>query len=277
MGIRQHRPERSGPAEKWPTRVTTDRAPARDEPLQEHLAGVEFARVRLGFEPDEVQAGLLAAEHHRLILNCTRQWGKSTVTAAKAVHRACSRAGSLTIVVSPSERQSAEFVRKAAEFVRRTGVKPRGDGDNAVSLMLPNGSRIVGLPGTESTTRGYSAVSLLIVDEASRVADEQYMALKPMLATVDGDLWLVSTPWVKRGFFWEVWTGGGAEWERVKVAATECSRIPAHFLEAQRREMGELWFRREFLCEFEDGEGTLFDRELLMAAINPKIRPLFEG
>ena len=52
------------------------------------------------------------------------------------------------LVVSPSARQSGEFVRKAAGFVRRLGIRARGDGDNEISLLFPNGSRIVGLPGT---------------------------------------------------------------------------------------------------------------------------------
>ena len=107
----------------------------------------------------------------RVMLNCTRQWGKSTMTAAKAVQRAQSRAGSLTLVVSPSARQSGEFLRKAKAIVRRLGMRPRGDGDNEISLLFPNGSRIVGLPGNEATMRGFSAVSLLLVDEAARVDD----------------------------------------------------------------------------------------------------------
>ena len=104
---------------------------------------------------------MLASDAKRGILNCSRQWGKSTVTAAKAIHRAYTRPGALVLVASPSERQSAEFLRKASELVRRLGIKPRRDGDNAISLSFPNGSRIVGLPGTEATVRGFSAVSLL--------------------------------------------------------------------------------------------------------------------
>ncbi len=82
-------------------------------------------------------------------------------------------------------------------------MKRRGDGDNAISLVLPNGTRIVGLPGTEGTVRGFSAVSLLLIDEAARVQDAMYKALRPMLAVGDGDLWLMSTPYGKRGFFYE--------------------------------------------------------------------------
>src|ERR1035437_11088243 len=93
-----------------------------------------------------------------------------------------------------------------------------------MSLVMPNGSRIVGLPGTEPTIRGFSAVSLLLVDEASRVSDEAYLAVRPALATSDGALWLMSTPWGKRGFFYEAGTNGGPEWERILAPATECAR-----------------------------------------------------
>ena len=88
----------------------------------------------------------VAAGGKRGILNCSRQWGKSTVAAAKAVHRAYWESGSQTLLLTPSGRQSGEFIRKAKEFVRRLGIPVKGDGDNKASIAFPNGSRIVGLP-----------------------------------------------------------------------------------------------------------------------------------
>jgi hypothetical protein len=117
-----------------------------------------WAAAKLGFPADPAQARVLRTASRRVILNCTRQWGKSTVTAAKAVHAAVTRAESLTVVVSPSARQSGEFVRKAEGFVRQLGMRVRGDGANEISLVFDNGSRIVGLPGSEDTVRGFSAV-----------------------------------------------------------------------------------------------------------------------
>src|SRR6266851_8183678 len=105
---------------------------------------VAFAREKLGFDPDEKQMAMLRGGK-RGILNCSRQWGKSTVAAAKAVHRAYSEPGSLTLLLTPSGRQSG-FIRKAKEFVRRLGIPVKGDGDNKASIAFPNGSRIVGLP-----------------------------------------------------------------------------------------------------------------------------------
>ena len=172
---------------------------------------VTFARERLGFEPDEQQSRMLLSGAKQGILNCTRQWGKSTTAAVKAVHRAYTRPGSLVLVASPSERQSAGLVRKAAGMLRSLKIRPRGDGDNSISLLLPNESRIVGVPGREGTVRGYSSVSLMLIDEAARVEEEMYRALTPMLAVGGGDLWIMSTPCGKRGFFYEAWEYGGDE------------------------------------------------------------------
>ena len=243
-------------------------------PVRESVPAAEWVRERLGLAVDPVQARVLCTGKRRGVLNCSRQWGKSTVTAAKAVHQAQTEAGSLTLGVSPSARQSGEFLRKASAFVRMLKIAVKVDGDNEMSLAMPNGSRIVGLPGTEPTIRGFSAVSLLLVDEASRVSDDAYLAVRPALATSDGALWLMGTPWGKRGFFYETWTNGGPEWERILAPATECPRIRASFLEEERRTMGERWFRREYLCEFEDSVSSVFGRELVERAITELVEPL---
>jgi hypothetical protein len=122
----------------------------------------EFARSRLKFKPDERQSEVLRSTARRGILNCTRQWGKSTVAAAKAVHRAFTQAKSLVLVASPTDRQSAELIRKAAEMTAALGIRPRGDGNNETSLLFPNGSRIVGLPGTEATDLPRFSLPVLI-------------------------------------------------------------------------------------------------------------------
>jgi hypothetical protein len=229
---------------------------------------------RLGFVPDAVQARVLDTQTRRGMLNCTRQWGKSTLTAAKAVHHAFTQAGSLVIVVSPSSRQSSEFVRKASGFIEKLGIRVKGDGDNEISLELPNRSRIIGLPGSEATIRGFSAVSLLLVDEAARVSDDLYMAIRPMLAVSGGELWLMSTPFGKRGFFWETWERGGKEWQRIRVTAAECPRIPAAFLREERKTLGDRWFRQEYGCEFMDAMSGVFDLDLVERAMSDRFGAL---
>ena len=238
------------------------------------MNGVDFARRRLGFDPDAKQGLMLEKRVRRGLLNCSQQWGKSTVAAAKAVHQAESMPQSLVVVLSPGARQSAELLRKAGVFVERLGIRPKGDGDNEMSLLFPNGSRIVGLPGREGTVRGFSAVSLMLIDEAARVPDDLYRAVRPMLAVGGGDLWLMSTPCGQRGFFYEEWTSGGEKWERVAVTGAECSRIDKDFLEEERVKQGDRSFRQEYCCEFTDADESLFDSDVIRVAITDKVRPL---
>jgi hypothetical protein len=238
------------------------------------LNAVEFAREKLGFEADERQAEVLLSESKRGILNCSRQWGKSTVAAAKAVYRAYTKAECLVLVASPSGRQSRLFVRKAAGMMRKLGMTPRRDGDNSISILFPNGSRIVGVPGNEETIRGYSGVSMLLVDEAARVSDEMFTALRPMLAVEHGDLWLMSTPKGRSGFFYDAWEHGGSGWHRVQARATECGRIGAVFLEEQRGSMDSAEFRQEYMTEFVDDGSEMFDREVVEAALDSEERGL---
>jgi hypothetical protein len=115
---------------------------------------------------------------------------------------------------------------------------------------------------------------LLLVDEASRVSDGLYVAVRPMLAVSGGTLWLMSTPRGKRGFFYETWQDGGAEWERVRVTAEECPRIPREFLEEERRTLGEPAYQQEYGCAFTDSVTAVFDRDLVERAITDAFAPL---
>ncbi|MBM3734461.1 MAG: hypothetical protein FJW39_01635 [Acidobacteria bacterium] len=236
--------------------------------LSHHLDPVAFTSTVLGLQPDPVQARILRAPDTRILLNCTRQWGKSTIVAALTVHHlCCAPAGSLVVIVSPSQRQSAEMLRKIAGFLRRAGLSPKPDGANRYSLLMLNQSRAVALPGKENTIRGFSAPSLVVVDEAALVPDAVYSAVRPMLAaSATGRMILLSTPRGRRGFFYDEWTGG-QPWLRISVPATDCQRISKQFLDEERNSLGDWSFRQEYLCEFMDTRSQLFSPELLSRAL----------
>ena len=119
--------------------------------------------------------------------------------------------------------------------------------------------------------RGFSAVSLILIDEASRVCDDLYQALRPMLAVGNGDLWLMSTPCGQRGFFYEAWKDDATDWMRVSVPATECERISPEFLDEERRHVPAATFEQEYMCCF-TGDGTeYFDRQLVEDALDESI------
>ena len=151
---------------------------------------VSFARRRLRFEPKADQEQLLAATNRYVILNCHRQWGKTTVTAVRAVHRAATYRNQTIVIISPTLRQSRMLANRCREFAGELGCELGTDGTNAQSIVFPNGSVILPLPAHPDRVRGFTA-DLLIVDEAARVPDEVFVAATPMLATTDGGLWLL--------------------------------------------------------------------------------------
>ena len=169
------------------------------------------------------------------------------MTAIRVAHHVLFQPGAMVVVAGPAERQSGELLAKVAGFLRRLGIRWKRDGLNEHSMVLENGSRLVAVPGREAYIRGFSAVTFLIIDEASKAPDSLYAALTPMLATTDGMLWLMGTPFGQAGFFYEEWVQGGAHWLRMSVAATECGRIGEEFLARERVSKGEDLFRQEYL------------------------------
>src|SRR5215217_2848125 len=245
------------------------------EDLKLGLDRVAFARA-LELDPDAWQRELLRSTSDRVLLNCSRQSGKSTMTVVIALHRALYHPGSLILCLAPALRQSQELFSKLAGFYRDLGRPVSPIAERKLGLELENGSRVVTLPGTEKTIRGYSGAALLIVDEAARVDDGLYYALRPMLAVSKGRLMMLSTPAGRRGVFFEEWTEG-IGWERYEVSVNRVPRISERFLKEERRALPARIFRQEYECSFEETDDQVFSYEDVTAAISDEVAPLFGG
>lgn len=239
------------------------------------LDPVAFSR-HIGIDPDPWQAEVLKYDGDRLLLNCCRQAGKSTTTATKALHTAVYRPKSLILVASPTQRQSQELFRKIRDGVNAMKEPPNLLEDNKLSMTLANYSRIVSLPGDQATVRGYSGVTMILEDEAAQISDEFHAAIMPMLIINKGQLISMSTPFGKRGFFFDEWTNGSDDWKRIQVTAHECPRMTPEQLEQQRRSMGDMFYRQEFECQFVDTVEQTFSYESIQRAFTDDIKPLFQ-
>jgi hypothetical protein len=211
-----------------------------------------------GLEADRWQCELLRSSAARILLNCSRQAGKSTVVAALALHTALFSSGSLVLLLSKAQRQSCELFRKVMDFYWHLGEIVPAARSSLLSLELANGSRIVSLPGNEANIRSFSGVRLLIIDEAARVPDALYKAVRPMLAVSRGRLICLSTPFGQRGFFHEAWRAGSPHWLRFEIPAQQVSRISPAFLDEELRTLGRSWFDQEYGCSFQALEGLVY-------------------
>jgi hypothetical protein len=218
----------------------------------------DLARQLVSFPLDPVQLEILRSPAQYIALCCHRQWGKTQCSALKAVHLALRQPGAEIILVAPSLRQSGALLR--AMF-----------GLNRLSMLLPNGSRIVAIPNSSDTVRGFSNVSLVIIDEAAYVRDETYRAVFPFLAASNGKLLLLSTPYGQHGFFYRAVHEPENNFVRYLVRASESGRLTPDFLAMARLELGDS-YAQEFECSFTMGDEQIFDRSLIDQALDPIIQ-----
>ena len=226
-----------------------------------------------GLAADPWQQGALRSEAKKALWLVSRQGGKSTTAAARALGKALYEPPAL-LLLSPSLRQSQELFRKVNELRRDLEGAPKPSAESALRCEFSNGSRIVSLPGTESTIRGFSGVDLLLLDEAARIDDELIAAVRPMLATKNGAMVALTTPAGKRGWFYDVWSEPG-DWEKVEVSAPECPRISPEWLEAERHEMAAWQFEQEYFVKFHDPDEAVFGLGLIRGAVSPEVSAIW--
>jgi hypothetical protein len=214
-----------------------------------------FAEHVLGIQLDPWQAKALRSKSDQIIMNVHRQAGKSTIAAIMALHDSLYRPRSTTLVVSRSQRQSRELFKKIVDMRSRIEWLEDPLYSTTTSMDLTNGNRIISVPGSEETIRGYSAVTLLLIDEAARVSDDLYHSVRPMLAVSRGRVVLMSTPFGKRGFFYTERNTPG--WDVYEAKGSECPRLDPTFL-ARERERSDWWYRQEYECEFVETDDQLF-------------------
>ncbi len=243
------------------------------------LDRVAFAREAFRFlpygdRPDPWQEDLLRSTSKRLLLNCSRQSGKTTVVAALALHKAMYSPGSFSLIFAPTQDQSTEFFARVAELSYGLGLDTVApEAMRKTGMDLKNGSRIEARPGSERSARGRTA-DLLVIDEAARVVDGLYQAIRPMLAVTQGTLIVLSTPDGRRGFFYHEWTKGEG-WDRYSVTAEECPRITPEFLEEERMKLPPWIYRQEYELSFEETEDSVFTTEMVERAVSAEVKPLF--
>jgi hypothetical protein len=249
--------------------------PSLPNPDVAPISALALAR-SVGIEPDPWQCIALESPARKLLFCCCRQSGKSTTAALLAVHEAISVPSALVLCLAPSLRQSGELFRTTLRLLKGVEDHPEIVMESALRLELENGSRIIALPGSESTTRGYAAATLVVIDEASRVPDSLIAAVRPTLATTNGRLIALSTPAGKRGWFYLEFVDG-IGWERSSIVASDCTRISQEFLEDERRMLGPRLFAQEYECEFFDPETAVFSSELIERALCPDLLPLWSA
>jgi len=183
---------------------------------------------------------------------------------------------STSLVLAPTQKQSAEFVRHLRKHLLKAG--ERLAVDNTFAVEIENGSRCLALPGQDDA--GIRGLTIsggdLVIDEAARVDDRLYDAARPMLIRYarTARLMLLSTAWAKDGFFYRVWSEGDTrDWIKIEAKVSECRHIPPEEVERERRAMPANAFAREYLNQFDSLETRFFSPDAIVAAFGGVMGP----
>ena len=242
--------------------------------FREALDPVAFARGR-GFIAEPWQSKLLRSTARRIVVPCSRQVGKTETTSYKSLHGALNNPGRDVLIISPSQRQSIEMLLRIKSIYRGMRAAPRLVKDNDSEMVLHNASRVISLPGTEGTVRGFANVKLLVIDEAARVDDEVFASVLPMVGS-DGQILALSTPWGQRGWFYELAEEAPRNgWEKHRVTVYDSGQWSPERIAEVRASVGKFVFASDYEALFQDTDDQLFSTEDVRRAFTSDVQPLF--
>jgi hypothetical protein len=217
-----------------------------------------------------------------------RQSGKTRIASALAVYEAISAqqdpGGGETycLLVAQDHRAAlrALFSYVTSTFDASEMLQSAVSDQTRDTITLESGSRIAAYPCRAPAVRGLRA-RIVVCDEIAfyrssdgyDVGTEMLRALRPTLATTDGKLVMISSPYGQAGVLWEMHRKHyGRNESPVLVwqadAPSMNPTLPAHYLDQMKEDDPEA-YRSEVLGEFRAGVATLFDPEILDDAVIP--------
>ena len=219
-----------------------------------------FVEKVLDVEPFEYQKKVLDSNHDRHAIAAGRQVGKTTMMAWMAIHEFTMYNNRRIILVSRSNRQSLNFMKKLKAEISEWIENPDDYGleyESKSKIEGKNGSWIEALPPVEETIRGYTADSIY-VDEAAFLGNKLFTSiLSPMLATTNGNFVIASTAWGQEGYFYDK-VKEDDYWDSYQFSSIESPIIEPRQIEEWQRDMTEMEYDREIMARFSDKENAFF-------------------
>jgi phage FluMu gp28-like protein len=240
---------------------------------------VKLVESLFGFTPKEYQASLLEDSGKRIVVRWSRQAGKTTCTALRAIWFALTHPKTLTLIVAPSLRQSIIMSDRIQDFLMGMSKEKRSglvDKMQRTTVRFKNGSRIVALPNSPQLLRGYTA-NQVIADEAGFFREDKlvfYNVLYPMLSTTDGALIASSTPWSKDSVFYRMCQS--PEFSKHVTTCEDVVRsglIKQGFIDEMRAQLPFERFQREFMAEFVEDADAWLSQSLIVSCIDGNLQP----
>lgn len=226
----------------------------------------------VGFHPYAHQRAVIDAigkskcSYKTVVVKSSRQKGKSFMIANILLYFALNWNKTKNICVSPTLKQAKNIYKTIMDAIEKTGiVKSSNATDLEITFINRSNIRFLSAEMGESL-RGYTVTGILCIDECCYISDEVFNTIKPWVDYNKSPILMVSTPYVKEGFFWQYYNYGlegvnkviTVDWCDPKFKKEMDKILPPERLEEYRKTMPANKFKSEYLGEWLDDEGTVF-------------------
>jgi phage FluMu gp28-like protein len=242
---------------------------------------VTWVHKQLGFDPwDHQKIFLQDAMVRTRVVRKSRQVGMTTAIAYEAVWKAFNSPHRTILIISPGLRQSLIPMKRIHAVIESTpqlGAKVRFKSKD--EIQLHNGSSILALPNNPDRIRGYAADDIYLDEAAHFLNDEPIMrAVEPMRTAKRGTITIISTPFGKRGLFWNAYNNALQSKEsNIDVRcydffpSTINPKITKAMLDSKRQDLSEIEFKQEYYAEFIAEVDVYLPLELILSCVNNEL------
>ncbi len=197
-----------------------------------------------------------------------RQIGKSFSIAMEAIIESIERK-STNLILSASERQSHEVMLKVYMLLEYLNVRSeeiiRAERETREEAVLPGGSRIISLPASPDTVRGFSGNVFLDEFAFHRDSREIWRAMYPAV-TRGYKVRITSTPNGRQNMFYDIWEqNSGFSKHKVDIHGAVRDGLKVDIEELRRGITDPDSWAQEFECRFLD-EATAYVTYDMIAA-----------
>ena len=201
-----------------------------------------------------------------VVVKSRRQVGKSVLIANLLLYYAINYKGAKNYVLSPTLKQGKNIYKSIINAISGCGIiKSKNATDLFITLI--NGSSIsIKSAEQKESLRGETCTGILCIDECAYISSEVYNIVKPWCDFHKAVTLMVSTPFVKSGFFWEYYNHGlnkeyncvSIDWSDEKYQDDMDFILPPSKLEEYKKLLPKNVFLTDYLGVFIDDDGTVF-------------------
>ena len=203
-----------------------------------------------------------------VVVKSRRQCGKSTLISNLLLYYAINYEGTKNYCLSPTLKQGKKLYKSVVKALTKAKIIKSANGSD-LSIVLKNDSEINFKSAEQGEAlRGETVTGLLCVDEFAYIPDAIYDIIRPWTDFHKAVTLMVSTPFIKEGYFWRYYNYGlekshntvlidWADYEKYKEDLDKI--LPPERLAEYESILPKKVFKTEYKGEFIEGGGLVFD------------------